>query len=299
MFQLTIREDLSEIIQYTSRNIPVCSLAPQRLHSYVNHTASCHWHEELEFTLITKGTMSYFVNDVTYQLSEGMGIFVNSNRLHFGGPGTDPVHDCLFTCLLLHPSLLRGTAYIENRFVDPFLYDAGRDALVLSPETGWQRRALSCLSALSRMTREQPPGYELRLQSQFYFLWYLFYINVHSGAELPPAGSGLAKGLKEMLGFIHTHYAEKIGLNDIAGAGMMCRSKCCRLFRRTLHQTAIEYLLRYRIRKSLDLLRETDLGIAGISEACGFNGASYYTEVFNRIMGTSPRNYRRENRREF
>ncbi|MDR1654387.1 MAG: helix-turn-helix transcriptional regulator, partial [Treponema sp.] len=99
-----------------------------------------------------------------------------------------------------------------------------------------------------------------------------------------------------ILGFIHTHYAEKITLDDIAGAGMMCRSKCCRLFRQTLHQTAIEYLHHYRIRKSLDLLRETDLGITGISEACGFNGASYYTEVFTKIMGTSPRNYRRENR---
>jgi AraC-like DNA-binding protein len=238
--------------------------------------------------------MAYFVNDVTYQLSKGMGIFVNSNRLHFGGPGTDPVHDCRFTCLLLHPSLLRETPYIGNRFVDPFLYDPGRDAFVLSPEIGWQRRALSSLTALTRMAREQPDGYELRLQSQFYFIWSLFYTNTRSEAGMSPLRAELMKGLKEMVGFIHTHYAEKISLDAIAEAGMMCRSKCCRIFKQILHQTAIEYLLHYRVKKSLSLLAETDLSVTEISDACGFGGASYYTEVFNKIMGTSPRSYRKK-----
>jgi AraC-like DNA-binding protein len=294
MFQLTVRENLSEVIPYTSPDIPVYSLVSQ-LYWFVNHTADCHWHEELEFTLITEGTMSYFVNDVTYQLSKGMGIFVNSNRLHFGGPGTDPDHDCHFTCLLLHPTLLRGNAYIEKRFIDPFLYAPGRDAIVLSPETGWQRRALSCLTALARMVREQPDGYELRLQSRFYFLLSLFYKNVQAETAIWPGRYELMRGLKEMVGFIHTHYAEKITLDDIARAGMMCRSKCCHLFKQTLHQTVFEYLLHYRIRKSLSLLTDTALSISEIAGLCGFNNASYYTEVFNKITGTAPREYRKKN----
>jgi transcriptional regulator GlxA family with amidase domain len=75
---------------------------------------------------------------------------------------------------------------------------------------------------------------------------------------------------------------------------MMCRSKCCRLFKQILHQTAIEYLLHYRIKKSLSLLTETDLNITEISDACGFRSASYYTEVFNKIIGISPRDYRKK-----
>jgi AraC-like DNA-binding protein len=291
MVQLKVRENLSELIQYTSRDIPVC-LVVSRLHWFTNHTALCHWHEDLEFTLITEGTMSYFVNDVTYQLSKGMGIFVNSNRLHFGGPGTDAVHDCRFTCLLLHPSLLRGNAYIEKRFIDPFLFDSGRDAVVLSPETGWQRRALSCLTALTKIAHKQPDGYELRLQSQFYFLWELLYKNSQAETGILPPRTALMRGLKEMIGFIHTNYAEKITLDDIAGAGMMCRSKCCHLFKQTLHQTVFEYLLHYRIKKSLGLL-DTDRSITEIAAACGFNSASYYTELFNKVMGTSPRDYRK------
>jgi AraC-like DNA-binding protein len=239
--------------------------------------------------------MSYFVNDVACQLSKGMGIFVNSNRLHFNGPGTKSPHDCRYTCLLLHPSLLRGNAYIESRFVDPFLYDIGRDALVLSPEIGWQRRVLSCLTALTRMAWEQPDGYELRLQSQFFFLCSLFYKNTSVETGFPAGRSELMKSIKKMIGFIHVHYTEKITLDDIAASGMMCRSKCCHFFKQILHQTIFEYLLRYRIRKSINLLTNTGMSITEIAGGCGFNSASYYTEVFNKITGMTPRDYRTKN----
>ncbi|MDR1251519.1 MAG: AraC family transcriptional regulator [Treponema sp.] len=295
MFQITVRENLSEIIQYSSPDIPVSSLAFW-LDQFINYAADCHWHEDLEFTIVTEGTMSYFVNDVTYQLSKGMGIFVNSNRLHFGAPGTESAHNCRFTCLLLHPSLLRSNIHIESRFIDPFLYDPGRDALVLSPESGWQRRALSCLTALTRVVRERPDGYELHLQSQFYFLMRLFYKNVPAETGIPPGRPELIKGLKNMIGFIHAHYTEKITLDDIAASGIMCRSKCCNLFKQTLRQTAFEYLLHYRIKKSLNLLAGTDISITEIAGNCGFNNASYYTEVFNKIMGITPRDYRKKNR---
>ena len=295
MFQVTVREDLSEVVRYTSPDIPVASLS-FRLDQLINHTADCHWHEDLEFTIVTEGTMSYFVNDVTYQLAQGMGIFVNANRLHFNGPGTQSAHDCRYTCLLLHPCLLRGSASIERRFVDPFLYDIGRDALVLSPETGWQRRILSCVAALTRMAREQPDGYELRLQSQFFLVWSLFYTHIPAETGIPAGRSELMHSLKKMLGFIHAHYPEKITLDAVASSGMMCRSKCCHLFKQILHQTIFEYLLHYRLRKSLTLLTDTGMTITEIAERCGFSSASYYTEAFNKITVMSPRDYRAQKR---
>jgi AraC-like DNA-binding protein len=58
-------------------------------------------------------------------------------------------------------------------------------------------------------------------------------------------------------------------------------------------QTPVEYLLHYRIQKSLSLLTHGNLTITDIAAACGFNGASYYTEVFRKIMGISPSAYRK------
>jgi YesN/AraC family two-component response regulator len=104
------------------------------------------------------------------------------------------------------------------------------------------------------------------------------------------------KSLKRMLGFIHGHYMEKITLDDIAASGMMCRSKCCHLFKQTLRRTIFEYVLHYRVQKSLSLLTDTGISITEIAGRCGFNSASYYTEMFSKMMGMAPRDYRKTKR---
>jgi AraC-like DNA-binding protein len=74
---------------------------------------------------------------------------------------------------------------------------------------------------------------------------------------------------------------------------MMCRSKCCSLFKQTLHQTVFAYLPHYRIRKSLNLLTGTRMSVTEIAGRCGFNSASYYTELFTKTVGMTPRDYRK------
>ena len=53
-----------------------------------------------------------------------------------------------------------------------------------------------------------------------------------------------------------------------------------------------EYLNRYRISKSLDLLRSTDLSVTEIALSAGFGSASYYAETFRQHLGKSPREFR-------
>jgi AraC-like DNA-binding protein len=130
------------------------------------------------------------------------------------------------------------------------------------------------------------------MQSRFYSLWSILYENtvaVNGSREQKTAAH-----IKEMVAYIHTHYAEKITLEDVAAAGMMCCSKCCRVFKEILHQTVFEYLLDYRIRRSLPLLAEKRLNITEIAQACGFNGSSYYAETFRKITGVSPGEYRKK-----
>jgi AraC-like DNA-binding protein len=38
------------------------------------------------------------------------------------------------------------------------------------------------------------------------------------------------------------------------------------------------------------------MSVTEIAGSCGFNSASYYTEVFNKITGMTPRDYRAQKR---
>jgi len=50
-----------------------------------------HWHPELEFNVITRGTMEYYVENEHHTLTAGQGIFKNANILHMAHPGRGDV----------------------------------------------------------------------------------------------------------------------------------------------------------------------------------------------------------------
>lgn len=47
---------------------------------------SWHWHREFQFCLVTAGTVTFWVQGQQPVLSEGQGLFINSNVLHLRGP---------------------------------------------------------------------------------------------------------------------------------------------------------------------------------------------------------------------
>jgi AraC-like DNA-binding protein len=297
--KLRLREDMSEDVQYTSPNLPIYSVI-WNLSCFIGHAADCHWHRDLEFILVLEGEMTYHVNGRLFPLARGDGIFVNSNQLHFGSPGEHGPVECVFRSLLIHPSLLCADPYIEGRFVNPLLYDTRYDTIFFpAPRTSpraedWREEASVKIAALAELCMRAPDDSALEVQSRLYELWSLFF--THTVAASEPAESGVPRGdtaLKRMLSFIQGHYGEKINLDAVAGAGGVCRSKCCLLFKQALRQTVFEYLLHFRARRSLSLLADEALSITEVAAASGFSGPSYYGEIFKRISGISPGEYRR------
>ena len=95
-----------------------------------------------------------------------------------------------------------------------------------------------------------------------------------------------------MAAYISLHYGEKLALEDIAAAGHVSRSKCCQIFRRFMGQTPIEYVNTYRLKRSRDLLLETEKSVTEIALACGFNHLSYFSRIFFQAFGATPSEFR-------
>ena len=81
----------------------------------------------------------------------------------------------------------------------------------------------------------------------------------------------------------------------MASACHSSKSVFCRLFKAAMHQTPFDFLLHYRIQKSLPLLCRTDQSVTEIAGCVGFSGSSYYSEVFRKFMQCSPTEYRKNN----
>jgi AraC-like DNA-binding protein len=88
---------------------------------------------------------------------------------------------------------------------------------------------------------------------------------------------------------------EKISLEEIAAAGNVGKTLCAKLFKKYTSKTPGEYLIYYRIQKSIELLTKTDLNTTEISYATGFSSASHFTKTFREMMGCTPSKFRNDN----
>lgn len=135
---------------------------------------------------------------------------------------------------------------------------------------------------------------EMKIQRAFLDIWIALCENVISIREVQYASSHHLSALKDMISFINENYSEKISLKLIATSGKMGKTGCCSVFKRYINKTPNEYLTELRLRKSIELLKNTDMTILEISYAVGFSGASYFTETFRNFYGYTPSEYRKK-----
>ena len=84
----------------------------------------------------------------------------------------------------------------------------------------------------------------------------------------------------------------QITLDDISEHIHLCESECTRLFKRHMNTTLFSFLQEYRIERSLEYL-SSNTSIKTVAEKAGFDDPNYYSKVFSRVKGCSPREYRK------
>ena len=89
------------------------------------------------------------------------------------------------------------------------------------------------------------------------------------------------------------HYAEPIGVEQIAAEMGTSPSSLTRIFRRCAGRTPAAELRRIRIRKVKTFLRTTDFTLEHIADLTGFSHASHLLHVFREQEGISPTEWRR------
>lgn len=286
---LEVFSDLSERLDYNLPDIPLY-VRKGSLHQFNNHAAVAHWHVDVEFIYVQKGSMEFSVNGSITRLHQGEGIFVNSQRLHFGYSLADH-NDCVFLVVVIHPSILgEKTSFIQTYWTEKFSLTMA-DFLVLTEEVAWQQSILESIQDIYReMHTEHTQPNPLRLVSQALSLCASIGEHLQPNFEQP----GVLTHVQEMTRFIHQNYDQKITLDEIASAGAVCRSRCCTLFNKYVGQTPNNYVTQYRLQKSCEMLKETRRSISEIALACGFQSSSYFSSIFRKQMGIVPQNYRKQ-----
>ena len=92
--------------------------------------------------------------------------------------------------------------------------------------------------------------------------------------------------------YMEEHLGEPLDRDSVARAAGLSGSHFSRLIRERTGRTFTDLMAQYRVDRAKTLLRRTGKSIVQIAMECGFEDQSYFSRVFKRYTGTTPRSYR-------
>ena len=98
--------------------------------------------------------------------------------------------------------------------------------------------------------------------------------------------------LGKAVAYMEEHLGEPLDRDSVARAAGLSGSHFSHLIREKTGRTFTDLMAQYRIDRAKTLLRRTGESIIQIALECGFEDQSYFTRVFKRYTGMTPRAYR-------
>lgn len=282
---MTEKNDIYQKIVFDDRDLPM-TIIPQRV-SWVDHNerTSQVFHEALEIKYFYEGGSTLVVDADTIEARAGDVVVINPYEFH-STVRLDEQHGKyrlfmigldVFTSAnpkgmdLRHLLIARGLRFC-NRIRGDAVLMALLDAIIT--ESGrtdeYRRYALEALlqQLFVRLLREYlAPERADGVSDE----------NIRCYAIIDPA-----------IRHIHAAYSQHISLDELAAVCNVSKHHFCRVFKRAVGMTAVQYITSYRLRLAQILLTGTSQSIASIAWQCGFSDERYFCRCYKNQYGVSP-----------
>lgn len=229
-------------------------------------------------------------------IESGSGTFRTEQHNYGLGPGD---------CFLIHPGQL--VSYLSDR-EQPWRYRwaafTGADAGLLVQQAGFTPQQPVLTTAEGSVI----PGAMAGMLQAFYAnkesahltsLGYLYLIvgeaaeRLLSSSRLPGSESQVKRTVKQMIHYMASQYAHPVSIEQMCSSLGYNRAYLSRIFKQETGLSPVTYLLKLRIEKSRQLLRERpELSVEQVAASVGLTDALYFSRQFKRFCAQSPTAYR-------
>ncbi|MBW7458670.1 helix-turn-helix domain-containing protein [Paenibacillus sepulcri] len=98
--------------------------------------------------------------------------------------------------------------------------------------------------------------------------------------------------IRHAIEHIHNRYREPITLASLAQLEGLEVKQFSYLFNKYSGMFPIDYLIQHRMKRARQLLAQSNCSISGIAESIGYNDPHYFSRLFKKHTGSSPRAFR-------
>ncbi|OKP96423.1 AraC family transcriptional regulator [Paenibacillus sp. P46E] len=252
-----------------------------------------HWHQCCEVMYVHSGQGNVVVNQQMYDIRSGMLFFFQPYQLHRIFSEVSP--ECPFK---------RTIFYVDPHTAENLLQGFAKRKAIFSAL--WQGQNTSCGFDLSGSTEAVEWIYKNYNQCRnsameedpeditMMLLQLLSCLGTENSLIHPEERRNLRYS-EQIMNWIEEHYQEEVNLAQLAAETHLSKSYVSRVFHQETGGRLVDYLTARRIKQACRLLATTDMPVEQIGIKVGFPNASYFNQLFKRVLGTTPLKYRKSN----
>lgn len=245
-----------------------------------------HGHDFHEIVIILAGRGNHMMDGVEYPMAAG-DVFVVRGDMRHGYPHTERV---TLVNILYHPRKLalpmgelRDLPGYHALFrIEPRLHPRERFRRGLRLSQRALAETAGMIFRLEQELRRRQPGYRFVATAE---LMALIGFLSRSYSQTPGATERPLPGMSRALSHIERNMRERFTVAELAQVAHMSESTLTRAFRRVMGCAPIEYVIRARVQRAAEMLRQGDCRVTEAAFACGFDDGNYFSRQFRRHMG--------------
>ena len=239
-----------------------------------------HTHNHLELFFIVGGKGQFLIEDRLYPVDINNLVMINPNVPHTEvSLNAQPLE---YIVLGIEGIELAASETCDGQFSILDHYESAEIS--------------GCLRNILREMELKNPGYEDICQAYMEILIIRLMRTTSLAVPTEPQTVSTNRQCAAVRRYIDLHFKEALTLEQLADEGHMNKFYLSHAFKKEYGISPINYMISKRIEESKYLLAETDLSMSQIAQLLGFSSLSYFSQVFRRTQGVSPKEYRQSQR---
>lgn len=254
----------------------------------IERIAHLHHHDFAELSLIIEGYGSEIINGVRHEIKPGTVSFLLPHHIHeiHAVPAQSIIraYCCMFDLNILFESSFRAE-------LSALLLKAGQDypsyAHLSAEDTSYLR---GIFEQMTTEFRNSFPGKNCMILSRLVGALLIFY-RAPKPVQTTPLRNEY-KHVSNILRYLHLNYSSDISLEQVSDLFHISIAHICRMFKNEVGDSFLGYLHNLRVQSACNLLASTDMPIADIYIAVGFDSYRSFARVFKQLRGVTPSEFR-------
>lgn len=249
------------------------------------YCAGRHTHDCVEIKYVVSGRGTHVIDGYSLPVSAGDIFFVGLSASHY--VQCEKEHPVMVYNLNVRPETF-SEIFGEDSSLDKSLFD--KPYLALRDSQGQVQKILEEMHT-EYIGREA--GWTETLRAGL--LRVLVYIARNAGEKREEIAKS-TDPIFNVVSYIDRHYSEAVSLDTLADLAGYNPSYLSRRFKQVMGVGINEYIHKVRVTRACVYLRESDKSFSWIAYRVGYENENFFRNVFRRMIGKNPREFRLESR---